>query len=388
VFSSRIHWDLNLNKLAIAIAGKRELGVKILGLTESNPTNAGFNYPRQALLSSLTGDASLQYEPEPQGLLGAREAVSDYYGQTVPVDRILLTASTSEAYSYLFKLLADPGDEVLVPRPSYPLFEFLAALECVRVVQYPLEYHDGWALDADALENAITPRTRAIVLVNPNNPTGSYLKSNELAQLIAICRRHQLPLISDEVFADYAMTGDPNRVTTLSGVDEVLTFSLSGLSKVCGLPQMKLGWMVINGPKAEMEQALARLDLIADTFLSVSTPIQHAAAGLLGTRSIVQEQIRRRTACNLKFLSEALNGAPALRLLNVEGGWYAIVQVPRVLTEEQWVLGILQDHDTLVQPGFFYDFNSEAFLILSLLTTETDFQEGVRRVLNFAAAHA
>ncbi|MGA3029043.1 MAG: pyridoxal phosphate-dependent aminotransferase, partial [Bryobacteraceae bacterium] len=253
MFSSRLNASAEVNRITRRLGELHAAGVPILDLTESNPTRAGIAYPAVEIARLLSDARSLTYEPQPAGLPAAREAVAGYYaerGEAADPARILLTASTSEGYAYLFKLLANPGDEVLVPRPSYPLFEFLAALESVRVTHYPLAYHGTWNVDFDALRHAITPRTRAIVVVNPNNPTGSFLKPDEREQLIRLCRDHRLALISDEVFSDYAFEDDPNRVRTLAGASDVLTFVLSGLSKVVGLPQIKLGWMTVNGPDA------------------------------------------------------------------------------------------------------------------------------------------
>ena len=293
--------------------------------------------------------------------------------------RVLLTASTSEAYSYLFKLLTDPGAEVLVPSPSYPLFEFLADMESVTVRPYPLEYHGAWRIDIAALEASVTPRTRAIILVNPNNPTGSYVKREELRALTALCAARGIALISDEVFADYAFTDDAERVATLAGVEECLAFSMSGLSKVAGLPQMKLGWIVASGPAALRTEALDKLEWIADTYLSVSTPVQCAAASLLACGEAVQRQIRNRTAGNLAFARETLAGSAA-NILAVEGGWYITLQIPRIRSEEDWTLHLLETEGVLVQPGFFYDFEAEAYLVVSLLTAPEIFREGLPRI--------
>jgi alanine-synthesizing transaminase len=382
VFSSRLQWDSQPNPLSTLLAEKRRSGAAILDLTESNPTRAGLAYPGSELLAALTDLRALQYDPDPRGLLAAREAVAEYYaqrGMDVPVSRILLTASTSEAYSYLFKLLADPGDEILVPRPSYPLFDYLAAMESVRVIQYPLGYDGVWHIDFNALASAITPRTRAIVAVNPNNPTGSYLKRMEWERL----QTFGLPILSDEVFSDFAFASDANRVTTLTGSSSTLTFAMSGLSKIAGLPQMKLGWIVAGGP--DHATALAGLEWIADTFLSVATPVQWALPRILAASAAVQEQIRRQTRVNLDHLIERTSapGSPC-RCLHAEGGWYAILEVPRIRTEEEWALGLLADSDVLVQPGFFYDFEGEAFLVLSLLTPPAVFAEGLRRILDAA----
>jgi alanine-synthesizing transaminase len=381
MFSSRLNWGIPANPLSRLLAQKRASGAAILDLTESNPTNVGFTYPADHILHALADPRSLCYEPAPAGILAARSAVSKYYGGKVDAGRILLTASTSEAYALLFKLLADPGDEVLVPRPSYPLFDFLAALESVHVVEYPLVYHAGWEIDFDALARKITPRTRAIVIVNPNNPTGSYLKKSELSDLTGLCLRHDLAILSDEVFSDYALMDDPRRVSSLVNLDEVLTFSLSGLSKLVGLPQLKLGWIVTNGPAAACEQALERLELIADTYLSVGTPVQWAAAPLLALRESIQAQILQRVRGNLAYLGSQIGSDSPWRVLEPEGGWYAVIQAPRIHTEEDWVLTLLGEDHVLVQPGFFFDFESEAFLVANLLTPQEIFQEGIRRIL-------
>ncbi len=385
MFSSRLHWGTPPNPLAKLLAEKRASGVAILDLTESNPTAAGFTYPADRIMNALADPRSLCYEPAPAGLLAARSAVSEYYGGRVETGRILLTASTSEAYGFLFKLLANPGDEVLVPRPSYPLFDFLAALESVRVVEYPLVYHCGWSVDFDALARQITPRTRAVVVVNPNNPTGSYLKRSELLELADLCRRYGLAIISDEVFCDYALRDDPRRVGSLVDVHDVLTFSLSGLSKLIGLPQLKLGWIVASGPSGGRDQAVERLELIADTYLSVGTPVQWAAAPLLGLRESMQTQILARVRVNLTYLRSQIGSDSPWRVLDVEGGWYAVIQAPRIHSEEDWALILLGEDDVLVQPGFFFDFESEAFLVASLLTPPGIFQEGIRRILARAA---
>jgi aspartate/methionine/tyrosine aminotransferase len=382
MFSSRFHWDSSPNRLTRALAAKRTAGVRILDLTESNPTHAGLDYPAE-IVSAFDDAGMLAYEPAPAGMRAAREAVSAWYaarGHTVPVERILLTASTSEAYAYLFKLLTDPGDEILVPRPSYPLFQFLADMESVRVGQYSLRYHGGWNIDLHSVERALTPRTRAIVLVNPNNPTGSYVKRSELIELTALCAQRDIALISDEVFADYKLTEDPDRVTTLAGVEACLAFSMSGLSKVAGLPQMKLGWMVVNGPATLRAKAWENLEWVADTYLSVSTPVQCAAPRLLAVGDKVQRQIRERASANLAFARATLAGSPA-NVLTVEGGWNITLQVPQIRSEEEWTLKLLEQASVLVQPGFFYDFETEAYLVVSLLTPPEIFREGLARLV-------
>jgi len=381
MFSSRFHWDFRTNRLTQALEAMRRDGARILDLTESNPTRAGLVYPPE-IVHAFDDPRMLLYEPLPAGAAEAREAVASYYaarGERVETERILLTASTSEAYAWLFKLLCDAGDQVLVPRPSYPLFEFLANLESVEVRQYPLAYHGGWAIDLDALAAAVTERTRAVVLVNPNNPTGSYVKRAELQALSRLCAERRIALISDEVFSDYALGPDAERISTLVGVEECLAFSMSGLSKVAGLPQMKLGWIVASGPAKLRAEAIEKLEWIADTYLSVSTPVACAAARLLASGELVQRQIRERTAGNLAVAREMLAGSAA-GILAVEGGWYITVRMPRIRSEEDWAIQLLTQESVLTQPGFFYDFESEAFLIVSLLTMPEVFREGMTRL--------
>ncbi len=371
MFSSRFHWDTQPNRLTQLVAEKRRAGARILDLTESNPTRAALDYPAE-IAAAFHDRRILTYEPSPRGSLEARQAVSAYYetrGHNVNPDRILLTASTSEAYSYLFKLLADPGDEVLAPRPSYPLFEYLANMESLKVRQYLLAYHAGWSIDLDALVSEMSPRTRAAILVNPNNPTGSYVKQAELVALRKLCADRGIAVISDEVFSDYALTADDGRVALLAG-----DYSMSGLSKVSGLPQMKLGWIVAP------EESMDKLEWIADTYLSVSTPVQCAASRLLAAGEVVQRQIRERTSANLQFARERLKGSAA-NILAVEGGWYITVQVPRIRSEEEWTLELLEKENVLVQPGFFYDFENEAYLVVSLLTPGEIFEEGIGKLL-------
>ncbi len=370
LFSSRLNWNLQTNRLSDLLGRKRRAGGSILDLTESNPTQAGFDYPPD-LVPALADERALRYDPSPAGLISARKTISEYYGNRIDPAHILLTASTSEAYAYLFKLLADPGDEVLVPRPSYPLFEYLAMLESAVARQYSLRYDGAWHIDFESLSRRLTPRTRAIVVVNPNNPTGSFLKQDELERLESL----QIPIISDEVFSAYEFGEDRSRVHTLAGPRRVLTFSMSGLSKIAALPQMKLGWIAASGPGREA--ALERLELIADTYLSAGTPVQLALPKLIV--SPVRQQIQRRTRDNLSVLRAALDGS-SFQALNVEGGWYATIQVPRIRSEEEWSLMLLGEHDVLVQPGFFFDFESEAFLVVSLLTPPETFRQGIRRI--------
>jgi alanine-synthesizing transaminase len=384
MFSTRFKWSLETNQLARLIETKRRAGTPLLDLTEANPTRAGFTYPTAEILAALAQPAALHYEPVPRGLAQAREAVAAYYaerGLRVAADQLFLTASTSEAYAYLFKLLCDQDDEVLVPQPSYPLFDFLAALEGVSLRPYLLEYvhPGGWRLDFAALEQSVTPRTRALLLVNPNNPTGSFLKRAELAQLNAFCQTHELALIVDEVFSDYLWQPAETLATSLVENGAALTFVLSGFSKILGLPQMKLGWIVTSGPASLRAAADERLELIADTFLSVSAPVQHAAADWLRWRLPLQQQIQERTQANQRWLANLVEGSPC-RLLHAEGGWYATLEVPRHVSEEELVLRLLAEDDVLVHPGYFFDFEREAFLVLSLLTPPAPFQTACQRL--------
>ncbi len=372
-FSSRFHWNAKPNRLAQMLARKYEEDAPIIDLTQSNPTQAGFRYPLD-VVRAFEDSSILWYEPSPRGTLAAREAVSAYYfarGHDVPPERILLTASTSEAYSYLFKLLANPGDKVLVPRPSYPLFEYLAAMDSIAVAQYPLHYDHGWSIAFDEIPSD----GKILAIVNPNNPTGSFLKRREIDRLAAL----RLPIISDEVFNDYGFEPDRARMPTLVNYEKCLSFSLSGLSKVAGLPQMKLGWIVVNGPEAERNEAMEKLEWIADTYLSVGAPVQCAAPKLLAFADMFQSLIRTRTKSNLAFARRLLEGTAA-SILDVEGGWYITIRMPRIKTEEEYALELLDRSDVLVQPGYFYDFESEAYLVVSLLTEETRFREGMVRV--------
>ena len=383
MFSTRTRFELRPNRLAGLLASRRAQGAPLFDLTESNPTRCALPYPED-LLAPLAEPGGLVYEPNPWGLLRAREAVAADFarrGFAVEPDRLLLTASTSEAYAFLFKLLCDPGDEVLVPRPGYPLFEYLAGLESAEVRAYPLEYDGEWRHDPAALEAALTPRTRAIVLVNPGNPTGSYLKRAEAERLFDVAAARGLAVISDEVFADYAFGPDPRRLASVAGDGPALSFALGGLSKSCGLPQLKLGWLAVSGPEPLRRVARARLEIIADSFLSVGTPVQRAAPALLARLPELQTPIRSRVCGNRERLRGLLGRSSPATLLNGEGGWYAVLRIPATLPEEERVLRLLATGDVLVHPGYFFDFPREAHLVLSLLPAEAGFATGVERVL-------
>ena len=387
MFSSRTRWELSANPLTRRLEERRRANRAVLDLTVTNPTTAGLSGPGD-VLAALADPAGRAYEPDPRGLRVARQAVAaDYAGQglEVPVDRLILTASTSEAYAFVFKLLCDPGDEVLTPRPSYPLFEYLAGLESVRAVPYPLGEPGDWRLDLDAVVTSLTPRTRAIVVVSPNNPTGSFLAQDESTALQALAAERGLAVIADEVFADYAWTTDARRAPSFARDGPALAFALGGLSKSCGLPQLKLAWIAVSGPSGPREEALQRLEIVADTYLSVATPVQIAAPALLARKAELQAPIARRVTANLAALRGRLAASP-VSLLGPAGGWSAVLRVPATRSEEALVLELLDRDAVVTHPGYFFDFAHEAFLVLSLLPQPDDFMRGVERILERADA--
>jgi aspartate/methionine/tyrosine aminotransferase len=387
MFSTRVPSDLEPNRLTTAESAVRARGGRLIDLTETNPTRVGLAYP-VAALAALAAPDGLIYDPHPFGLLSAREAVAaeiGVRGSTVDPSRVVLTASTSEAYAFLFKLLCDPGDQVLVPVPSYPLFEHLTRLELVDVRPYPLDFHGTWSIDAHAVESAITPRTRAVLVVSPNNPTGSVLTADDLAALAGLCASREIALIGDEVFCDYLIDPPSDRARVLDQA-EALTFSLGGLSKSAGMPQMKLGWMVAGGPAPIVDAALARLEIVCDTFLSVSTPVQQVIGSLLAAGRDVRAQILERVTMNLRHLQTLVTLYPACSVQRVEGGWSAVVRVPATRTEESLVLDLLERDLVLVHPGYFFDFPHEAFVVVSLLPPPAEFGEGVTRLMARASA--
>ncbi|HTP59700.1 MAG TPA: pyridoxal phosphate-dependent aminotransferase, partial [Spirochaetia bacterium] len=389
MFSSRIAKNAPTNALTLAIQRRRDAGAPVFDLTESNPTRSGIEYDQGAISRALSQPGIMRYEPHPQGIAAARSAVAGYYrerGVVVDPDSLVLASGTSEAYGYLFKLLADPGSDILVPVPGYPLLEVLTSLEAMRLVPYRSLYSDteGWQVDLERLANTVSNRTKAIVVVSPNNPTGAFLKTRELAGMAELCRRFGLALIVDEVFSDYASTpgraADPQRVISAAGHDEALTFVLNGLSKIVGLPQLKLAWIHVSGPQALKRQAIQGLEFIADAYLSVSTPVQLAAEEILGQRGAVQRQILPRLQENESFLKGALRGTAHCRVLAREGGWYAVVRLPKNASDEEICLTCLEEDGVLVHPGYFYDFPSGNHLVLSLLTPTADFRQGAARM--------
>lgn len=383
-FARRTDWDLRPNKISGILEDFKKRGQAFLDLTESNPTKCGFVDPGQRILATFANQQNMFYAPASQGLLEAREALAAYYcGQGIKLSprQIFLTASSSEAYSFIFRLLADPQDVVLFPQPSYPLFDFLADLNDVKTGGYPLFYDGQWAIDLCGLENNITSRTKAVVVVNPNNPTGNYVNQKQLKSLGQICQKASLALISDEVFFDYAFDRKQSFIS-LASHQENLTFTLGGLSKMLGLPQMKLSWIVLTGPQAIVEDAIARLEMIADTYLSVNTPSQNALAGWLSLRLAIQEQIRSRTDVNRAFLLKSFASETLGGVLQTQGGWYMIIKLPNGFDEESLVEDLLLKDQVYVHPGYFFNFSDEPYLILSLLPPEEIFSQGVNRILS------
>jgi alanine-synthesizing transaminase len=417
MFAKRTNWPLEPNSLARALEEHRRAGKTLIDLTASNPTTCGFTYPEREILDALRDPRTLEYRPESKGLLSAREAVAEYYrgrrdfappamdsggeierselragldssdnGRRIDPERIVLTSSTSEAYTHVFRLLCEAGDEILVPAPSYPLLEFLADLADVRLVPYPLLYDHGWQMDFAGLRAALTPRSRAVVVVHPNNPTGSFVKQREASQLAEICAAGEMAIVADEVFLDYAdaaKSSGADAEATFAFSDAALTFTLSGLSKISALPQMKLAWIVTSGPESLVRTAVERLEVIADTYLSPSTPIQLGAPEFLALRGAMQSQLQKRIAANLAFLDATVSGCDAATRLDREGGWYAILRVPKSSSDESLVVSLLERSSVLVHPGAFYNFPSDGFLVLSLIPPASEFEQGARLLKDF-----
>jgi alanine-synthesizing transaminase len=388
MFSQRTNWQLSRNKYTQAIEELRATGERIIDLTVSNPTQSGFHYDSTRILGAFQNAQALNYEPEARGLLAARSEVVRYYKEehSVKLDAgsLLLTTSTSEAYSYVFRLLCNPQDEVLVPKPSYPLFEFLGDLQDVSLVPYGLEYAQGWFIDFQSLTRALTPRTRGILLVHPNNPTGSYVHDEERRKLTAICRERDLALIVDEVFIDYGLT-DIRRESFVAN-DECLTFTLSGLSKIAALPQMKVAWVATTGPEEIRKAALARMEVIADTYLSLNSPTQWAFAELMEQRRSLQPQVRDRVKQNWAHLQTTTKGC--CELLDTEGGWYAVLRIPGERSDEEFAIELAQRKHTVVHPGHFYDFRRDGYVVVSLITPFEDFRQGISCLLELVKHRA
>jgi aspartate/methionine/tyrosine aminotransferase len=388
MFSARTSWDRTANPLTIAVERARASGRALVDLTESNPTRAGI-FETEPLVAELGHPRGTIYEPSPFGHADARNAVAAYYASrsiAVDPDQVVLSASTSEAYAWIMGLLCDPGDAILVPRPSYPLLGWIAASQGVRLTGYPLVRDAGFRIDLDELRRAIDPRTKGIVLVHPNNPTGSFVRRDEAIVLAQLAKQYDLALIVDEVFGDYAVEGLPeDAVASFAGdTTPPLVFAMSGLSKVLLLPQCKLGWTVVSGDPANVHEALARLELVADTFLSVSTPVQLALPAMLERRPAVQGAVLERLRENLRALDEAiteLGPTASVRRLPAAGGWYAVLEVPRLHDEDEWVELLVREQGVVVHPGHFFDFDRDGFLVVSLLPAVAIFRDGIRRLV-------
>ena len=383
MFAKRTNWNLEPNRLSVALATHRAAGKLLVDLTVSNPTECGFQYDARSISSALNDPAALHYEPNPRGLEGARRAVAQYYaerGAAVSNYDIFLTTSTSEAYSYVFRTLCNPEDELLIPAPSYPLFEFLADIQDVRLARYPLVYDYGWQIDFHALEQAITPRTRGVIVVHPNNPTGNFCKPEEMRKLNEICAAREIAIIADEVFLDFALK--EKQPATFAANSRGLTFTMSGLSKICGLPQMKAAWLIVSGPEPYKAAALSRLEVIADTYLSMSAPIQLAIPAFLEHRHAFQKQLLARANENLTELDKQIAQQKSCTRLEVEGGWNAVIRVPATRSGEELALELLATKGVYVHPGHFYDFPSEGHVIVSLIVPAQDFARGLDLLLS------
>ena len=382
MFAHRTEWDLAPNRLSEALASRRASGQQVIDLTCSNPTEVGFVYHGEAILQALHHPDALKYEPDPRGLPVARRAVSEYYSHgraEISIDNILLTTSTSEGYSFVLRTICNPGDELLVPAPSYPLFDFLADIQDVKLSPYPLFYDHGWQIDFHALKQAITARSRGVIVVHPNNPTGHFTKAGELQELNRICAARGMALIADEVFLDFGL--EESWPLSFAANRDALTFTLSGLSKICGLPQMKMAWIVASGPESLKAKAMTRLDVIADTYLSVNTPVQLAMPIFLQQREGFQRQVVARARVNLAELDRQLAAQPFCSRLGVEGGWYAVLRIPAIQADEDFAIELLAAQSVYVHPGHFYNFPAEGYLVASLITRPQEFAEGIKRLL-------
>lgn len=386
MFSRRLNINVEPNELTLLYNAKKKYGERIYDLTSTNPTKLGFNYDAKHILKHFIDERSLVYEPDPRGLISAREEIAVYYSETgkyVQPDDIFIVPSTSEAYSYLFKLLLDADEEVLIPQPCYPLFEFLAKLDMCRVVYYPLvyDYRGGWTTDFIMLEKKITPKTKAILIINPNNPTGSYLKKEEYNKFITLSDKYNLSLVVDEVFSDYEISAGETALKSTTGIESSITFILNGFSKMLGLPQMKFGWILIQGEEGKKREAIKRLEVIADTYLSAATPVQYAAKMLFKTREKIQEEIKQRISENYNLLKTKFLLNPDVKVLNCEGGWSGILNYENLLIpEDEYVFKLLDTKNVLIHPGYYYDFFTEGYAVLSLLTKPEDMEEGLDRI--------
>jgi hypothetical protein len=378
MFSARTDWNLKPNRLTELLEAKRRRGESVIDLTESNPTLCGLQFEPEILARAFDSAVSHPYEPNPKGLLIARNSVAEYYkerGAIVKPDNVILTSGTSEAYSFLFRLLCNPGDSLLIPKPSYPLLDHLCQLNDVRPSFYRLMYDGEWRIDFESLRKHASG-AKALVLVHPNNPTGSFIKQDEVAEILTLARENQLSLIVDEVFSDYGLEGQ-HRAGTFANTDSVLSFTLGGISKLLGLPQMKLSWIVASGPGSPTAESVGRLEFIADTYLSVNTPLQRCLPSLMQEGRPMTARILERVRANLAAL-HAETFAGGLSLLLCEGGWQAVLRVPQTRSDEDWAELILESANILVHPGHFYSFDDHEFIVISLLPEPRRFTTAAR----------
>jgi alanine-synthesizing transaminase len=377
MFSSRTNWHLAPNRITTLLSQRREAGKSVLDLTVTNPTVCGIPYPHERIQAALAHNGSTPYQPDPRGLPSAREVISEFYGHSsaeLDQSAIILTASTSESYTWLFRLLCEPGDEVLVPRPSYPLFEHLAQLADIRLRPYPLYYDGQWGIDVEALRDSITARTKALILIHPHNPTGMYVPRDEYHRIRECALQRTLPLIIDEVFGEYPL--DPIATVPKIEEPEILTFRLNGISKLLGMPHLKLGWIAVSGTPRIAKEALERLEMIADTYLSVNTPVQHALGDLFDIGKEIRTDISRRTRENIDVTDRVVRGSTCTRL-HVEGGWSMVIQLPRTKTDEQWTCLLLDESGVLIHPGHFYEFPDDRYVVVSLLPDPGVLRQGI-----------
>ncbi|MCX6144600.1 MAG: pyridoxal phosphate-dependent aminotransferase [Ignavibacteriales bacterium] len=384
MFSTRTDWDLRPSPLFTLLQQKRASGEELLDLTESNPTKCGFIHHSSKLVGPESLQRSMLYEPDPKGLLSARQAISDWYKRqniSVTPDRIILASSTSEAYSFLFRLLCNVGDVVAVPKPSYPLFEYLARLNDVLCQDYRLAYDGEWHVDLSSVDEALSSNAEALILVHPNNPTGSFVKKEERDRIVSEARARKIPIIVDEVFSAFSFANDERCAVSFAGTESTLTFTLNGMSKLLGLPQMKLAWIVVSGPDEECAKAVQRLEVIADTYLSVGTAVQQALPQLLNNPEAMTQKILTRTRSNYESLRTACAAGSPATLLHCEGAWNAILCLPAKRSDEEWALELLQSLGVLTHPGHLFDIEAKSCIVVSLLPEHKVFSEGIRRIL-------
>ncbi len=382
MFSTRTEWDFRPTDLTARLANLRARGVGVIDLTESNPTRCGFDYHPHLTLDPLSTRRSLVYEPHPKGILLARTAVAEFYarqGIHIDPERIVLTAGTSEAYTFLFRLLCNGRDSVILPKPGYPLLDYLCQMNDVLPRHIYLRRDEGWAHDLEAIGVELAARSKALVVVHPNNPTGSYVASLQRKRICEMVGASHAALIVDEVFHPFALSGDVPP-PSFSSTSECLTFTLNGISKLLGLPQLKLAWIIVSGPQEEVEDALRRLEVIADLFLSVATPVQQALPVLLQDAADVAGQIRSRIRRNAMRLTECSRTHRSIECLLPQGGWHALLKLPSVRSAHEWSLHLLDVHHTLVHPGDLFDFEEEGIVVVSLIQKPEIFEEGIERI--------